>query len=172
MALDKAADQESGNPPLNIFIAKSKNMLHIWENIICHLSGTDVARVLRVTTSVRAAIVQCLDMSTNLRSRVDLAVTSSAIKEAIATRADFPVQLQKNHFQSWPWPTFLIVALDGVLLAQGRTDVSCTDVLQIDTRSDSSSTKWIDSFPSFFLVRSEERRGGKGVFCGVRLRGV
>ncbi len=65
--------------PFENFTQKATNMLTIWETIMRNLSGTDVANILKVNKSLRAALAQCFETNTRLRHEMDAAATTCAI---------------------------------------------------------------------------------------------
>ncbi len=80
----------SHDSSFELFMHRASNMSNIWENIMCHLAGTDVANCLKTCKTLRFAIKQCLETSTKFKHQTDVAATASAIhRRKILSSSEF-----------------------------------------------------------------------------------
>ncbi len=73
------ADEDS---PFDLFVKRSANMFGIWGNILNHISGTDVARCLKVSQSLRHVVGQCISSNTSLCHQMNNAACVSALSRS------------------------------------------------------------------------------------------
>ncbi len=80
-----------------LFMQKSANMLHIWENVMLNLSATDVANCLRVCKGLRHVTVQCLASKLNPRWRrkIEVEVMARAASRGV-TQPMFQVSIERK----------------------------------------------------------------------------
>ncbi len=120
--------------PMQVFALRSVNMPMIWENVISHLSVKDIANCLKVCTSVRRALEECMKANTKMCRKKNIAATVCAIAEGkIASKVELQFKRDRNDAKRALW-SFIgcdkFCAIDGAWYHKNK-ETDHVDVLKL-----------------------------------------
>ncbi len=137
------------------FTRKSANMPKVWENILSHTSGGDVANCLKVCKGLRNVIEQCISSSTRFRHEIDVAATTAAM-----AKSRIHSKLETKFRWKMPLNYDYMFALDDMWYYM-RPEVDKIEFIQLDqssksTKKGSFRTKRCDTYPSFVIHPTQD----------------